>query len=443
MKAIKHSAKSIAKSMGRVLNVPIVILAAIVLIATAAGFTNTTPVKQVKLDKTQLSLLVDKTYNLKATILPANATNRNVIYTSGNNSVASVSKTGVIKALKAGKTTITATSAANRKLSAKLSLTVTEPSTRTITDMAGRKVVIPYNVNRVCSSGTAQNQLMLFLGAGKKIVATLPAFKANPWVQKVLPDIKAVPAPFEGKGVNIEELIKAKPDVVTLWSGTEEIQKKLDELKIPYVLIFYSTTDEFKKGISLMGEVLGKSESEKAQQFIRYYDGNIKTVSGRTSGIQADKRKRVYYMTDTPLSTEGSDSIVTSWINIAGGVNIAAKNGIKDLAATVSIESVIEWDPEVIIIRDAKNKELIMKDELWKNITAVKNRQVYVNPKGVNVWSARSADGALQPLWAGKILNPGLFKDIDLESETKKFYKTYYNYSVTAQELKDILYPEK
>ncbi len=50
------------------------------------------------------------------------------------------------------------------------------PETRTITDMAGREVTIPSEVNRICSSGTAQNQLMMFLGEGDKICATLAGF---------------------------------------------------------------------------------------------------------------------------------------------------------------------------------------------------------------------------------------------------------------------------
>jgi iron complex transport system substrate-binding protein len=231
--------------------------------------------------------------------------------------------------------------------------------------------------------------------------------------------------------------------VVTLWSGTEDIQKKLDEFKIPYVLVYYSTNDEFKKGIELIGEVLGPKEKELALNFAKYYDSNIKKVADITDKLTVEKKKRVYYVAANPLNTEGKSSIVTSWINISGGVNVAAENGIENLTANVSVEDVIKWDPEVIIIRDAANKKLIMEDEKWKNISAVKNGRVYINPKGVNVWSARSADGALQPLWASKTIHPELFENLDIESETRYFYEKYYNYKVNDEELKDILYPVK
>lgn len=317
-----------------------------------------------------------------------------------------------------------------------------ENLTRVITDMAGREVTLPKEVKRVCSNGTAQNQLMLFLGAESKIVATLPTMKSNPWVKKIAPSIIDLPEPFATEGINVEELVKAKPDVVTLWSGTEAIQKKLDEVGIPYVILFYSTNEEFKKGITLMGEVLGEEESKIAGEFVKYYDGNFNKVLSKTEKIAKNERKRVYYVAANPLNTEGKQSIVTSWIDSSGGVNVAAEAGVQNITADVSIEDVIKWDPEVIIIRDFKNKDVILKDDKWKDITAVKNGQVYVNPKGVNVWSARSADGALQPLWAAKIFYPDLFKDVTIENEVKNFYKTYYKYEVNDTELKDILYPQ-
>ncbi len=313
------------------------------------------------------------------------------------------------------------------------------PETRTIIDMAGREVTIPSEVNRICSSGTAQNQLMMFLGEGDKICATLAGFSTNPWVQKVLPSITSVPMPFTATELNIEELIKTKPDVVTLWSGTEKIQKQLDEVGIPYVLI-YSTTDGFIEGISLMAEILGKDAKAVADNFIEYYSSNMKKVSDVTSSIPAEKRKKVYYVTDNPLNTEGKDSIVTSWIETAGGVNVAAENGITGLTATISLENIIQWNPDVIIIRDAKNKDLILKNPAWQGINAVKQGQLYVNPKGVNVWSARSADGALQPLWAAKRLYPDLFTAINVEEETRNFYKEYYHYDLSDEELETVIY---
>ena len=69
--------------------------------------TVTVPTGSVTLDKTTLSLAVGETAQLTATVKPDNATDRNVTWTSSDESVAKVDN-GKVTALKAGKTTITA-----------------------------------------------------------------------------------------------------------------------------------------------------------------------------------------------------------------------------------------------------------------------------------------------------------------------------------------------
>ena len=70
----------------------------------------TLPVESVTLDKTTATIEVDEALQLKATVLPAEAANKNVVWTSSNTSVATVSAEGIVTGLTAGTTTITATS---------------------------------------------------------------------------------------------------------------------------------------------------------------------------------------------------------------------------------------------------------------------------------------------------------------------------------------------
>ncbi len=63
--------------------------------------------KGVKLPTKKLTIYVSQTKTLKAEVLPSNATNKKVTWTSSNKSVATVSKSGKITAKKPGKATIT------------------------------------------------------------------------------------------------------------------------------------------------------------------------------------------------------------------------------------------------------------------------------------------------------------------------------------------------
>ena len=65
-------------------------------------------VTAVKLNKTTLVMDKKSTYSLLKSVSPYNANNKNLKWTSGDKSVATVSADGVVKALKAGTTTITA-----------------------------------------------------------------------------------------------------------------------------------------------------------------------------------------------------------------------------------------------------------------------------------------------------------------------------------------------
>ena len=88
----------------------------------------TLPVESVTLDKTTATIEVDEALQLKATVLPTDAANKNVVWTSSNTSVATVSPEGVVTGLTVGTTTITATSEYDNTKVATCAITV-EPIT--------------------------------------------------------------------------------------------------------------------------------------------------------------------------------------------------------------------------------------------------------------------------------------------------------------------------
>lgn len=85
------------------------------------------PVTGVTLDKTNLSLTVGGTETLTATVHPDNATNKNVTWSSSNNSVATVDSTGTVTAVGVGTAVITATAQDGSGQSATCAVTVTQP----------------------------------------------------------------------------------------------------------------------------------------------------------------------------------------------------------------------------------------------------------------------------------------------------------------------------
>lgn len=85
-------------------------------------------VTEISLNETVKTIAVDETLQLIATILPEEAVNKNVIWTSSDPSIAEVDNNGLVKALSAGNATITAITE-DGGLTATCEITVTVPVT--------------------------------------------------------------------------------------------------------------------------------------------------------------------------------------------------------------------------------------------------------------------------------------------------------------------------
>ena len=89
------------------------------------GNSSGTPVTSITLSQTTLSLAVGSTQTLTATVLPTNATNKSVAWTSSNTSVATVSQAGTISALASGSCTIVCSATDGSGVYAECQVTVT------------------------------------------------------------------------------------------------------------------------------------------------------------------------------------------------------------------------------------------------------------------------------------------------------------------------------
>lgn len=312
---------------------------------------------------------------------------------------------------------------------------------RTFKDFLGNEVEVPKQVNKVAASFPALEEMFLLLGSPEKNVSAISSNKDNQWYNKLYSKIKDNPVVFNSNdSVNIESLVGLKPDVVFV--GNEKLQEELKNAGIPSLFLKFTSSEELIKGIELIGEIMGEKESKRAKELAEVYRKNIDRVNSKTSTIPEKELPKVYYTANSPLNTEGDESIVSEWIRMGGGKNIAAENGIKGTFKDITMEQLLEWNPDIIICRDFKTKGEIENDSRFSSIEAVKNNKIFVNPRGVFPWCVRSADEALQPLWASTVIQPEMFKDIDMKKEVKEFYKKFYNYETTDEDLNDILEPQ-
>lgn len=134
--------------------------------STTPTVTSSTPspstpvaVSGVALNKKVATINVGKTVTVKATVTPANADNKTLVWTSSNTKIATVSN-GVVKGVKAGRVIITAKTTDGSNISATCTVTVKQPVTRVslskkATMYTGKKLTLKAKVNPANASNKA------------------------------------------------------------------------------------------------------------------------------------------------------------------------------------------------------------------------------------------------------------------------------------------------
>jgi iron complex transport system substrate-binding protein len=321
--------------------------------------------------------------------------------------------------------------------------------TRSFTDMTGQAINLPVHITRIGDMWPANNEIVVMLGGGNKLVATTVVLRSLPWIKTVYPGFTKIPAPFNLGDVNVEELLKANPQVVILTTGgtktvsasSSALAQTTNSVGIPAVILYMTNFDELKQTVLLTGQLLGPDETRKAQSWEAYFDARMAKISRVIATIPPARRPAILHLMGvSPIRVDGGGTIIDAWMHAVGAVNAAGETfGTVNI---VSIEQVLKWNPDLIIVGTTEqDREAILGNEQWRQLKAVRQGRVYVNPKGVYSWDRHDAEEALQIQWAAKTLYPDKFQSLDIVKETKEFYKTFFEYTLTDDEVSDILVP--
>jgi iron complex transport system substrate-binding protein len=305
--------------------------------------------------------------------------------------------------------------------------------TRTVTDQAGREVVIPTEVNRIVTTWRPCTFLVFAVGGQEKLVGVDNGSVSTPFTKGVYPEIENVSKVGDKKsGINIEEVVAAEPDVVCVWAeaANDGVIEQLETQGIPCLVIVPESAEDMKEAAALLGEVLGTTE--QAEKIVDYYDDTIAMIQERLKDVSEEERTRVYLAgAHGILSSCGSDFYQHFLIEQAGGVNVAAE--LQGGWQNVSPEQLVAWDPDVIIA-DPYCKEsmedILKMDPGLEVLQAVKNDELYSFPE-IGQWSFPIPQSAMGILWLSKTIYPEQFEDIDFEEEVNSYYKDFFGVTYT------------
>lgn len=312
-----------------------------------------------------------------------------------------------------------------------------EPKTQTVTDMAGNQVEVPVNPTKYADGWFAHNEITIMLTGAEGLVATHCEPKDYQWMYKVCPNMSQATATF-GKDFNFEDLAALEPQII--FDSTDDLRDKAAEVGIPLISCMFKTFDEMKRSIELTAQVFGGNAPDIAKKYNAELEQVLADAKAKTDKLSDSERVSVMHGNSVyTLTIDGADTIIDDWIKAAGGKNAVTESTKGNASAKFTMEQVVAWNPDVIITGKADEVDQILNDPNWASINAVKNKKVFVNPKGVFGWDRYGVEELLQIQWAAATLHPELFSDLDINAKVKDFYKTYLNYELTDSDVELIL----
>jgi len=316
--------------------------------------------------------------------------------------------------------------------------TTTEPTTRIVMDKEGNPITIPFKVDRVAPQIGAMAHMTALLGCADKLVAT--AFGGtNAYFNKIFPEyLTANPKGLSTS--NVEEVIASGAQVLYGPITDNATIEKYQTAGIAVVpLTTFSTVEQMKDNIRKIAEILGGDAPKRAEDFCKYYDEQMAYVSDKTANA-SDVRVMSLNYNANAWGTINAKDICSVYITAAGGINVAADLVIASgVSGGISTEDVIKWNPELIITNNQAGKDAILAEPTFKTVQAVKDGKVYVVPTGTYLWSVRSAEGAMMPLWLAKTIHPEIFTDLDMNKVVRDYYQKFYDYEIPDDEITVIL----
>lgn len=308
---------------------------------------------------------------------------------------------------------------------------------RVVIDMAGRSVTVPDKVARVGTIGPVPvlNSLVFAMGEAKSLANNLPPNFAVPrWrLQYIIaPHMAALPVIQSGAGPSLEGVAQIAPDVVlTMDRPTLGL---VERTHTPAIYLAWRQPEEVKTAMRLLGVLYGKPDV--AEAYCSYFDGTIAKVDSRVVGLPDEQRPRVLYGSLKALTQP--HRIAEWWIAKAGGRSVTDDGRVSE-AFHFSIEQVLSWNPDVIIVSTRDEIEAAYADPRLATVSAIKNRRVHVVPRGMHLWGHRTVEQPLTIQWAAKLFHPDLFGDVTMADEVRSFYANFVKTTLSNDDVDEIL----
>ena len=256
----------------------------------------------------------------------------------------------------------------------------------TVEDFAGRTVTLAQPAQRIVALSPHIVENLFSAGAGDKVVGVV-SYSNYPPEASVIPEIGSYNA------YSLEQILALRPDLVIMWESGNGMGtlSQLERLGIPVYVSELRRLSDIPLSIRRLAKLAGTDKAGQAEA------RRIEDEFGRLRDLHGDQPpvRVLYQIWNDPLQTINGEHLISQVIELCGGDNIFA--GTAGLAPRISIESVLQRNPEAIVASGMgqARPEWLDQWRAYPTIDAVANEALFfVEPDHIQRPTARVLLGA-------------------------------------------------
>lgn len=296
----------------------------------------------------------------------------------------------------------------------------------TITDHAGREVVIEEEPQKLVSGYYISTSLLIALDLDDRLVGIEAKADKRAIYKLAAPELIDLPNVGTAKEFDLEGCTALEPDLVILPIKLQNAVETLEGLGINVLLVNPENQELLTAMIHM---IAAATNTEDRARELLAFTGDLEAYLWEA--LSSANTPSVYLAGNSSmLSTAGNNMYQSDMIRLAGGSNAAF--AIEDpYWVEIDYEQLLSWDPAYIILASDADYtvEDVLNDPNLTGCTAVQNGDVYQMPNKAEAWDSPVPSGVLGALWLANILHPDLVTQAERDARTDAYYETFYDFT--------------
>lgn len=315
----------------------------------------------------------------------------------------------------------------------------TSSDTRIFTDMLGREVEIPAEIDSIVPLGNAP-RMIVYLGLADLVVGIEECEIAETPLQAYAYPQREAWSKLPNCGTNSmgetayypEQIMQANPDVILTTDPADVADNLQEQTGIPVVCVSQGTLfeEDYEESLRTLADVC--DVQDRAETLINFLHTTLDDLSSRAESMSTAKKPSVL---GAAASFKGGHSIDGVYTNYSVFEVLAANDVAEEVAGEqyssgvmVEKEQILEWNPEIIFF-DSGNLELVKTDyaenpDYFNQLQAVQNGNLYQWPNSTWHWSNVEIP-LVSAYYVGSLLYPEAFADVNFEEKASEIFDTF------------------